>query len=360
MSIASSLVYMPRLDGLRAIAVAGVLIEHWIPVSRIRELSTGGAGVTLFFVLSGYLITRILMGYREQSVATAAGHFYWRRFLRLSPPFYAAIAAGLVFNVLLMREYWLINALYLTNFQMGLTGQWTGGADHFWSLCVEEQFYLIWFFVVVALPARYLTRAIVISLAITLAFRAAVYFLRLPPLTTVLLPGNLGSLVIGALLAQSRVTPNLQWLSRAALKRGPLIVTALAVVALSLSLRYFRLPSALFYPFIVSAFAACLVAVASSEQKDRWFGWLEWPPLVHIGRISYGIFVYHLFIPRIVAKIPSMEWMADLSWRSFACALVITFAISQISWIYFEKPILRFKDRLPFGRKELQQQAQLN
>src|SRR4051812_24864063 len=100
-----SLAYMPRLDGLRAIAVVGVLFEHWIPVDKIRWLSPGGAGVTLFFVLSGYLITRILMDYRAEPVAAAAGQFYWRRFLRLSPPFYAAIVAGIVFDVLLMRQY---------------------------------------------------------------------------------------------------------------------------------------------------------------------------------------------------------------------------------------------------------------
>ena len=173
----NSLPYMPRLDGLRALAVFGVLIEHWIPNEIIRSLSTGGAGVTLFFVLSGYLITRILMDYRHLPVGVAACHFYWRRFLEVSPPFYAAIFIGVVLNVLLMREYWWVNALYLTNFQIGVPGNWTGGADHFWSLCTEEQFYLLWFFVVVALPKKLLTPAIVFSLAITLLFRAVYIFI---------------------------------------------------------------------------------------------------------------------------------------------------------------------------------------
>ena len=86
----NSLPYMPRLDGLRAVAVFGVLVEHWIPNFAIRSVNPGGAGVTLFFVLSGYLITRILMDYRDWDISVAAGHFYWCRLLRLSPPLYAA------------------------------------------------------------------------------------------------------------------------------------------------------------------------------------------------------------------------------------------------------------------------------
>jgi peptidoglycan/LPS O-acetylase OafA/YrhL len=344
----NSLPYMPRLDGLRAVAVIGVLIEHWIPNTAIHALSPGGAGVTLFFVLSGYLITRILMGYCDWPVGVAAGQFYWRRLLRLSPPFYAAIIVGVAFNVLRMRENWWVNALYLTNFQQGLSGEWTNGADHFWSLCVEEQFYLIWFFVVVALPKRLLTPAILVSLAITLLFRASVYFLRLPPLTTVLLPGNLASLAIGALLAQARVTPRLSWLSNLTLKRAPLLATAAAFLALSISLKYVWISNALFYPFVVSAFAICLVSVASSQKSDPWFKWLEWAPLVHIGKISYGIFVYHLFVPAIAKKIPALAWVDAPSWSAFAILVVATLVISQLSWVCLERPILRWKDRPPF------------
>ena len=344
----NSLPYMPRLDGLRAVAVFGVLVEHWIPNFAIRSVSPGGAGVTLFFVLSGYLITRILMDYRDWDISVAAGHFYWRRLLRLSPPFYAAILVGVVLNVLLMRNYWWVNALYLTNFQIGVSGHWTGGADHFWSLCTEEQFYLLWFFVVVALPKKLLTPAILISLAITLLFRASVYFFHLPPLATVLLPGNLASLAMGALLAQARVAANLLWLSQLTLKRGPLIVTAIGFLAISISLHYVRFPSELFYPFVVSAFSMCLVSVASSDKGDPWFNWLGWAPLVHIGKISYGIFVYHLFLPAIAEKIPMLEWIAQPSWSAFAILIAATIAISQLSWIYFERPILRFKDRIPF------------
>ena len=101
---------MPRLDGLRGIAVLGVLVEHFCPSARIRALSPGGAGVTLFFVLSGYLITRILLNYRMRNDpgGPAAKHFYTRRLLRLSPPYYIAIAVAVIFGRYGLREKWWI------------------------------------------------------------------------------------------------------------------------------------------------------------------------------------------------------------------------------------------------------------
>jgi peptidoglycan/LPS O-acetylase OafA/YrhL len=336
---------MPRLDGLRAVAVLLVLIEHWIPIEAVRSLSPGGAGVTLFFVLSGYLITRILMAYRGKPLGPSVAQFYWRRFLRLSPPFYAAIAVGVIFNVLLMREYWWVNGLYWTNFAIGLTGKWTTGADHFWSLCVEEQFYLIWFFVVVCLPKRFLTAAIVSSLLLTLAFRATVYFSGMPPLTTVLLPGNLASLAIGALLSHSRVTPSLHWFARMVVRRRVFFLTATALALVSLSLPYVRFPAALFYPFVASALAVYMVATASIERGDFW-SWLSLTPLTYIGKISYGIFVYHMFMPSLLIKIPGFGWATESSWKAFALCTIATLVVSHLSWVFFERPILRFKDRV--------------
>ena len=345
MLMSRSLHYMPRLDGLRAIAVTGVLVEHWIPLKAIGALSTGGAGVTLFFVLSGYLITRILTDYRDYSVTSAAASFYWRRLLRLSPPFYAAILVGVVFDVLLMRDHWWINALYLTNFEIGLSGAWTDGADHFWSLCVEEQFYLIWFFVIVVLPRGFIAPAICLALLTTLLFRSYVYVEHLPPLTTVLLPGNLASLAIGSLLAHANQAPRLRWFAQVALERTTLVVTAVIFLLVSLSLPFLRWPSALFYPYVASAFSVCLVATAAAN-RHRLFSWLALPPLVHIGRISYGIFVYHLFVPPLLGRIPATAWAVQASWKSFALCSVVTLVVSQLSWLLFERPILRFKDQV--------------
>jgi peptidoglycan/LPS O-acetylase OafA/YrhL len=352
--LSASLAYMPRLDGLRALAVIGVLIEHFAPPSSaLRALSPGGAGVTLFFVLSGYLITRILMNYRNAEIGAAAAHFYWRRFLRLSPPFYLAIAVGALANVPQMRDSWWVHALYLTNFQLGITGEWSGGADHFWSLCTEEQFYLLWFFIVVAFPAEFLTPAILVSLGVTLLFRTFVYVYNLPPLTTVLLPGNLASLAIGALLAEARTAPRLRWFADLTLSRRWLIATAAGFIAISLSLPFAKLPNALFYPFVVSAFGVCLVSAASADRKDALLDWLKWSPLRHIGKISYGIFVYHLFLPPILKHVPYLEWIARGSWKSFIVLVLASVAISHLSWVLYEGAFLRLKERVPLRSKAI-------
>jgi peptidoglycan/LPS O-acetylase OafA/YrhL len=102
--------YMPRLDGLRAVAVGIVLVTHFWSTPLIP----GEIGVRIFFVLSGYLISRILLGYRKTSlsVGQAAAHFYWRRFLRLTPALYMAIACAAAFGIANMRKDWWVHALY--------------------------------------------------------------------------------------------------------------------------------------------------------------------------------------------------------------------------------------------------------
>lgn len=348
---------MPRLDGLRAIAVFAVLVEHFAPNRILRGLSPGPFGVTLFFVLSGFLITRILIGYRSESIGRAAFSFYWRRFLRLSPPFYLVIMVSFVANVMMMRETWWIHAFYLTNFQLGLSGQWTGGADHFWSLAVEEQFYLLWFVVVVAMPKHYLLPAIWLSVATTLAFRTAVLAAGLPELSAVLLPGNIACLAIGALLAQARspqdhlslseTTEELRWFDNLTLDRRALIATGFLACAISAAPFFTAVPTGIFYPFIVSAFAVCLIAAASMSRKDIWLDWLAWAPLRYLGQISYGIYVYHPFIRPLALKIPGMAWIEQPTWPTFFFLVTVSVAVSHLSWKFIESPILRLKDYTP-------------
>ncbi|MDE2294142.1 MAG: acyltransferase, partial [Gammaproteobacteria bacterium] len=104
--------YLPRLDGLRAISIFLVLAEHFYS----HGYEFGGYGVTLFFVISGYLITSILVSYAETlSTADAAKKFYLRRALRLAPPYYLCIFLVTTFNINMGRPPWWIDALYLSN-----------------------------------------------------------------------------------------------------------------------------------------------------------------------------------------------------------------------------------------------------
>ena len=345
----SSLSFMPRLDGLRAVAIGGVLIEHFCPSGAIRGLSPGGAGVSLFFVISGYLITRILLQYQAQGVpfSKAAVHFYSRRILRLSPPYYLAIAIALILGLYRMQNEWWIHALYLSNVQIALQARWPAGVNHFWSLSVEEQFYLLWFFIAVGIPRRFLPAMIGCAFLITLMFRASVYFAHLSPLTTVLLPGNLATLAMGALLACAREPGRVAKFDVVFLNRRLLVASGLSFTLLSLSLPFAYAPNAFLYPFLAAAFFACVVRNAVDPRGDIWFNWLGWAPVRHIGKISYGIYVYHMFIPGIIiALFPAGIVFGGNTWSNFLILTLSSVALAEILWYFIEQPALGLKPSL--------------
>ncbi len=142
---------MSQLDGLRALAALTVIVHHAVPHSAVtRVLNPGAAAVWLFFALSGFLITGILVRNRraaEQSAANRLGvarSFYTRRFLRIMPLYYMVIAASIAANLPGARRYFAWDLLYGTNVLRSFVPGVQVSQHHFWSLCVEEQFYLVW------------------------------------------------------------------------------------------------------------------------------------------------------------------------------------------------------------------------
>src|SRR6266849_732607 len=152
-----TLEYRPQLDGIRTLAVSAVFLQHFVGFQNLPGIlgviPWGQLGVKLFFVLSGFLITGVLLRSRdavEQAGVSnwfAARQFYVRRFLRIFPLYYFVIAICVLLNIPPVREIlvWLLT--YTLNIYASLRGQW-GNLDlyvaHFWSLAVEEQFYIVW------------------------------------------------------------------------------------------------------------------------------------------------------------------------------------------------------------------------
>jgi peptidoglycan/LPS O-acetylase OafA/YrhL len=207
--------YMPQLDGLRALAVALVAYSHWIPLKYQTFFGFGIAGVQLFFVLSGFLITGILLRCRElPERRNALRSFYARRFLRIFPLYYATLAACYVLGVNSARSSIFWHLAYLSNFYFFNLGGWEGPLSHFWSLAVEEQFYLIWPAIVLFVPQRYLAASIVGLWLSGVASRAVLPALLPETRLIIALPNmNFDALGLGAILAGAELHPILRSIS---------------------------------------------------------------------------------------------------------------------------------------------------
>src|SRR5687768_3549383 len=180
MKPASDAARMPQLDGLRAFAVVAVAISHWTP-RFIHEALPWGTGVQLFFVLSGFLITGILLRSRPAdlgiTMGTALRIFYTRRVLRIFPVYYAVLAFALLWGVGTIDHTWPWHVSYLSNVYFSFHEHGPAISDpylHLWSLSVEEQFYLLWPFVVLVAGRRALTIILYTSIAASLTFRIGI------------------------------------------------------------------------------------------------------------------------------------------------------------------------------------------
>ena len=178
MQAPSSLKYMPQLDALRAFAVLAVMVHHFLPVDHYIPtdyITLGMLAVRLFFVLSGFLITGILLGYRSDEPKNALKRFYFRRVLRIFPIYYLTLFVALALQVRSIQQGAFWHLTYTSNFIAPFHPEWMGPASHFWTLAVEEQFYFVWPFIMLFVPhTKHLAKTIVGTIALAVIFRALV------------------------------------------------------------------------------------------------------------------------------------------------------------------------------------------
>jgi peptidoglycan/LPS O-acetylase OafA/YrhL len=321
------------------------MVEHFTQVSRAFTL--GPIGVRLFFVLSGFLITRILLDHRRsaESVANAAAQFYWRRLLRLTPANYLGIGAALLLSLGNMAETWPTDMTYLTNLRVALQGKWDG-SSHFWSLSVEEQFYLLWFVVVVVLPERWLAPMIWRMIYGAPIFRAVVLMCGGGEFwATLLLPDCMDALAAGALLAIFATTEWMRLLGSGWTLMLSLGLLAVTYVDNSLGVLCIVRPS------IVDLVALSLIARCVYHTEAGGIDWLAWRPVVHIGRISYGLYVYHYVVLEAVDQyFPGAQ---SLGVGRFVLLATLSVAVAEVSWRAIEQPLLRMKERVPLLKRAM-------
>lgn len=339
--------YQPELDGIRALAVLAVLASH----SGIALAQGGWTGVEVFFVLSGYLITRLLLAERDTTGRIDLGRFYVRRALRLFPALALVLVAGLAFHDRLgdgtLTGYGraaLTAGLYLQDFVAGCTGSADGGFGHTWSLAVEEQFYLIWPVVLVLVLRRRRDPLVWATVGVAAGWLSMVVSLRPSPegvpFASYYLPWNqFPQLLVGAALAvvvARRAVPRA--VGRAGF--GWTAVACCACVA-GLAASSGRYPGLAWQAPAVALATAGLLWHLAADTGSPVRRTLSIPPLVWLGRRSYGIYLFH---------VPVLEVLqASVPWRRSVITLAmlaITLVVAALSYRYVESPFLRWKNRL--------------
>lgn len=325
---------LPQLDGLRALAVGCVMAYHFVPaVDRFAPF--GSIGVRLFFVLSGFLITRILLASRDVDLASALRSFYIRRGLRIFPLFYLVLALAAALNIGPVRDTIGWHVTYLTNVYLFQRGDWNGSISHLWSLAVEEQFYLVWPFLMLLVPARRLPGLIIAMIVIAPISRLMIG----GPMNSVLPLGCVDALGAGALLALPPTRPSM-------MRAGAWIGFPLALGALVFrAAGYSGVPLEVALDFGVSLTAAWIVGRAAAGFSGAVGVFLTARPIAYLGTISYGLYLYHGFMPYVLGRY--VTGFVEMSSPARAVMLtMVTVMTAAVSWRVFESPILRLKDRL--------------
>lgn len=364
-----SLPHMPGLDGIRGIAVLAVLAYH------LDLLLAGGGflGVEVFFTLSGFLITQLLVGELRVQGRVGLTAFARARARRLVPALVACVVAtALAYRVLLpadadgLRDDALSSLLYVQNWHLVLAGV-PYGADqartapylHLWSLAVEVQLYLCWALLVVAVVAR-LRRGTAIGLTLGLAAASALA-MALRYSTDGGTPAyyatdtRASGFLLGAALALAW-TPA-QWSAPQPRPVGAVLDIAggAALVLLGIELvRDSEFDSALYQQggFLRIGLLVIAIIAAATRENGKLRALLASPVLTWVGRRSYGLYLYHWPVFTLLRGAPDQGWLPDLR------ALAVTFAVTEVSYRWLETPIRRggigaAVQRLRLRRREL-------
>jgi peptidoglycan/LPS O-acetylase OafA/YrhL len=351
---------MPQLDGLRALAVTIVVVTHFLPAHPDVNVHAV-ACVHLFFVLSGYLITLILlkcrddMMHKQASLREVMAKFYVRRVLRIFPVYYAALI-GVSLTAAAPADHMLWHYLYLSNFLFWWINDMVPPLSHFWTLGVEEQFYLLWPMMVLLCPVKRLSHLCLLAIFIAPAFRLAGEFAGLSDIGRFILPLScLDKLGIGALLAvlrwEGREAIIERFMPTAGAVGGVLTVLCFAVDYLGFrvgpytGIQLCHLPHALLGVWMVDR--------AAKGSFGGLFGsMLSCSPALFIGRISYGIYVYHFLMLGVTGWMIQQGWIANQASVVFVVALTLTMVTSVISWYCMERPLVSLKARYDYHRKQ--------
>lgn len=337
------------LDGLRGLAVLFVAIHHF-GLHLPGWLDWGPVAPNIFFLLSGYLITRSLLKMQENPVPGQLFRYHAKRLTRLLPALYAMLAVGWLVGLEEFREGWLWHAAFASNIQMVRQDEWSGYASHLWSLSNQEQFYLLWPLLLL-LPVRWFVPAL-FSIALgALVFRlwclhvGASEFFR-----WLMLPSSLDTFAAGGVIA---------WAQRAR-GRAPLLaprwrwVVAAGAVGCWFLARDMRggygtnSLSLAFIDTFENIFFAWLLVEFLQHGRSLLSRMFSFAPLCFVGRVSYGVYLWHMLVLLVLAPVLDAVGLTSGAHLWLRCAVLVaaSVAVAWVSWILLEKPAIDWGRRL--------------
>jgi peptidoglycan/LPS O-acetylase OafA/YrhL len=322
------------LDGLRAVAVLLVFVAHAIPFAG------GHLGVDIFFVLSGFLITRILVKEFETYGRISLRDFYWRRGLRLFPALSLLLVFYLTFVLLfsskVTEHLWaVLNSFYIMNWVRAFSWGPQGYLGHTWSLAIEEQFYFTWpisLIGVLCYRGSEALRSIIVGLIASVMIWRGYLLLSGSTLDRIYngFDTHCDALLIGCLLAT--MTSALPLIARAWIPLSALVVVSFLIFGTDL--RWLATGG---FPLTACA-AASVIAALVSPGNDYLKKFLSVKPVVVLGQISYGFYLWHyVFVVAVEKKVPTGLVLATICFP-------LTFVVAWLSFRYVEQPILKYKN----------------
>ena len=336
--------YIPALDGVRFIAVFLVIFYH-----AGFDLVPGSHGVMLFFVLSGFLITWLMLKENEKTNTVSIKDFFKRRVLRIFPAFYAYCIVTLILLSIFGKEIpWshaLSSIFYVSNYFYALHPESNNAFSHTWSLAIEEQFYLLFplFFFIFRKNLKRMTTAIGgLILTVWLWRVVLVYGFNVPD--SYIYPAfdtRIDNLMVGCLLAlliKQNLLRNF-WETLLANPLMPFLTISLLLISI-----FVGNPNFAHYRSIVGfALDPVLMAVLIAQfiyfSQTAWWRWLEWKEIKYLGRISYPLYLYQQLTVFSIQKILSSQPIAV----QMLAVILVTVILASLSYYFVETPFLRLK-----------------
>ncbi len=339
--------HIPSLDGFRAISVLLVIFSHLAirnfdseQENFLRHFTFGGVGVRIFFVISGFLITYLLLVERKRTGSIDLKRFYIRRLLRIFPVFYFYLLVLVILNFFLDLQIPLIiflsGGLYVHNFHPW-GSHWL--IDHSWSLAVEEQFYLLWPFIFTRIVHLRKISVWIAVLVMGSVMRAFHY--KYPDISNYFLAPffmHADFLFSGCFMAYVACYEYDQLVRYFNKAKSVLVYISVVAIGFFSSLEFHPTYDKLFIPIAGSAINVCicfLILYFVVNEKSIGYTFLNLPMVTFIGRLSYSLYIWQqLFISS------SGFWFSE-----FPQNIILTFVTAYLSYQIVERPFLKLKER---------------